>query len=51
MMEIKFKRQLRKSGGSAVIAIPKEVCDAMGLKLDDEVFVKIEDKKIILEKA
>ena len=51
MMEIKFKRQLRKSGGSAVVAIPKEVCDAMDLKLDDEVFVKIENKKIILEKA
>ena len=51
MMEIKFKRQLRKSGGSNVIAIPKEVCDAIGLKLDDEIFVKLEDKKIVLEKA
>ncbi|HIG97069.1 MAG TPA: AbrB/MazE/SpoVT family DNA-binding domain-containing protein [Candidatus Aenigmarchaeota archaeon] len=50
-MEIKFKRQLRKSGGSAVVAIPKEVCDAIGIKLDDEIFIKIENKKIILEKA
>jgi antitoxin component of MazEF toxin-antitoxin module len=50
-MEIKFKRQLRKSGGSAVVAIPKEVCDAMELKLDDEIFVKIENKRIILEKV
>jgi len=50
-MEIKFKRQLRKSGGSAVVAIPKEICDAMELKLDDEVFVKIENKRIVLEKS
>jgi len=50
-MEIKFKRQLRKSGGSNVVAIPKEVCDALNLELNDEVLIKVENKRIIVEKA
>lgn len=50
-MSIKFKRQVRKSGGSNVVALPKEVCEALNIKLNDQLVINVENKKIILEKT
>ncbi len=50
-MSIKFRRRIRKSGGSNVVALPKEICEALDLKLNDQLVINVENKKIILEKT
>jgi antitoxin component of MazEF toxin-antitoxin module len=47
---VKFKRTIRKSGGSAAIAIPPEVLDALGWKIGDIVEIYAEEQNVIIKK-
>ena len=48
---IKFRRKIRKSGGSAAIVIPPEILDALKWKVGDEVEIYAENQKIIVSKT
>jgi antitoxin component of MazEF toxin-antitoxin module len=50
MVLVRFKRTIRKSGGSAAIAIPPEVLNALEWKIGDIVEVYAEEQKIIVKK-
>ena len=50
MVLVKFKRAIRKSGGSAAIAIPPEVLKALKWKIGDVVEIYAEEQKIIIKK-
>ena len=50
MAVVKFKRTIRKSGGSAAIAIPPEVLDALGWKIGDTVEIYAEEQNVIIKK-
>jgi antitoxin component of MazEF toxin-antitoxin module len=47
---VKFKRTIRKSGGSAAVALPPEILEAMGWKIGDSVEVYAEENKIVVKK-
>lgn len=51
MVLVRFKRTIRKSGGSAAIAIPSEVLNALEWKIGDAVEVYVNEQKIIVKKA
>jgi antitoxin component of MazEF toxin-antitoxin module len=50
MVLVRFKRTIRKSGGSAAIVIPPEVLSALEWKIGDIVEVYAEEQKIIVKK-
>ena len=52
-MPVKFKRKLIKVGGSYRVAIPPEIVEAIGLKLNDvlEIFLTDEEKAILIKPA
>jgi antitoxin component of MazEF toxin-antitoxin module len=50
LVQIKFKRRVRRAGGSYVVAIPREICQAVRLKPDEEVEIFIEGDKIVIRK-
>jgi len=50
MVLVRFKRIIRKSGGSAAIVIPPEVLNALEWKIGDIVEVYAEEQKIIVKK-
>jgi antitoxin component of MazEF toxin-antitoxin module len=50
MAIVKFKRTIRKSGGSAAIALPPEILEAMGWKVGESVEVYAEESKVIVKK-
>jgi antitoxin component of MazEF toxin-antitoxin module len=50
MAVVKFKRTIRKSGGSAAIAIPPEVLNALGWKIGDTVEIHAGEQNVIIKK-
>jgi antitoxin component of MazEF toxin-antitoxin module len=50
MVIVRFERTIRKSGGSAAIAIPPEVLNALGWKIGDVVDVYAEEQKITIKR-
>ena len=51
MSTIKFKRQIRKSGGSASIALPPEIIEALGWQIGDKVELLVENGSVIIRKT
>jgi antitoxin component of MazEF toxin-antitoxin module len=51
MVLVRFKRTIRQSGGSAAVAIPPEVLNALGWKVGDTVELYADEQKLILKKA
>jgi len=45
---VKFKRRIRKSGGSAAVVIPPELLNALKWKIGDEVLIYIENGKLVI---
>jgi len=50
MAVVRFKRTIRKSGGSAAIAIPPEILNALNWKIGDIVELYAEDRKLAIKK-
>jgi antitoxin component of MazEF toxin-antitoxin module len=50
MVTIKFEREIRQSGGSTAITIPKEILKTLEWNLEEKVKIFIEDHRIIIEK-
>jgi antitoxin component of MazEF toxin-antitoxin module len=50
MAVVRFKRTIRKSGGSAAIAIPPEILNALKWKIGDIVEIYAEDQKLTIKK-
>jgi antitoxin component of MazEF toxin-antitoxin module len=50
MVLVRFRRTIRKSGGSAAIVIPPEVLNALDWKIGDVVEVYAEEQKIVVKK-
>jgi len=50
MVLVRFRRTIRKSGGSAAIVIPPEVLNALEWKIGDIVEVYAEEQKIVVKK-
>jgi AbrB family looped-hinge helix DNA binding protein len=48
---IKFDREIRQSGGSAAITVPKEILRTLGWKIGDQVELYVDDHRIVIEKA
>ena len=48
-MSLKLKRTLSKSGGSLVLRIPKDVERALSLKAGVDVYIWVENGKIVIE--
>lgn len=51
MSTIRFKRQIRKSGGSASIALPPEMIEALGWQIGDKVELWIENGSVLIRKT
>ena len=47
MMRVTFKRKLARFGGSYRITIPKEIADALDLKIGDTLMVSLTNEGII----
>jgi len=47
----KFKRTIRRSGGSAAIAIPPEVLSALNWKVGDVIEIYLEEQKLVVKKV
>ena len=50
-MVLKLKRNISRSGRGLVLRIPADIVRATNLTEDSEVWIWIEDNKIIVEKA
>lgn len=50
MVQIKFRRRVRKVGGSYMVAVPQEILEALKLKENDEVEIFIENDRIVIKK-
>ena len=48
---VKFKRKIRKSGGTSAITVPEELLEALNWKLGDTVNTFIEEDRLVVEKA
>jgi antitoxin component of MazEF toxin-antitoxin module len=48
-MSLKLRRTLSESGGSLVLRIPKDVENALNLSAGNEVYIWIENGKIVVE--
>ena len=51
MSTVKFKRTLRRCGGSASIALPPEIVEALELKIGDKVEMWIENGTVVVRKT
>ena len=51
LVVVKFRRTIRRSGGSAAIAIPPEVLNALNWKIGDLVELYAEEQKLVVKKA
>ncbi len=51
MAIVKFNRKIRQSGGSAAIAVPPELLNALNWKIGDEIVVYADEQKLIIKKA
>jgi antitoxin component of MazEF toxin-antitoxin module len=50
MAIVRFKRTIRKSGGSAAIAVPPELLNALNWEIGDVVEIHAEEQKLIVKK-
>jgi len=50
-MSLRLKRNISKSGRGLVIRIPKDVERALDLNPDSEVWIWVEDSRMIVEKT
>jgi AbrB family looped-hinge helix DNA binding protein len=50
MAVVKFKRVIRKSGGSAAIVVPPEILEALNWKIGDKVEVYTENGDVVVKK-
>jgi len=50
MAIVKFNRIIRQSGGSAAIAVPPELLNALKWKIGDHVEIYAEEQKIVIKK-
>ncbi len=50
MTVIRFKRTIRRSGGSAAIAVPPEILMALGWQIGNTVELYIDNQKMVIEK-
>jgi len=48
-MSLRLKRSLSESGGSLVLRIPKDIERTLDLDAGNEVYIWIEDGKIVIE--
>jgi hypothetical protein len=51
MKMVRLKVKIGKIGNSLKATIPREICDIMDIKAGQEMYIDVEDSKIILEKA
>jgi antitoxin component of MazEF toxin-antitoxin module len=51
MAVVKFKRTIRRSGGSAAIAVPPEMLNALNWKIGDLVELYADEQKLIIKKV
>jgi len=51
LVVVKFRRTIRQSGGSAAIAIPPEVLNALSWKVGDVVELYAEEQKLVVKKV
>ena len=51
MAIIKFQRTIRRSGGSAAIAVPPEILNALNWKIGDLVEMYANEEKLIVKKV
>lgn len=51
MAIVKFNRTIRQSGGSASIAIPPELLNALNWKIGDRVELYVDEPKLIIKKV
>jgi putative addiction module antidote len=50
-MSVKFKIKIVKIGNSLRVTIPKEIAEAVRLKVGDSVNISLENSRIIISKA
>jgi len=50
MVVVRFRRTIRRSGGSAAIAIPPEVLEALNWKVGEVVELYPEEQKLVVKK-
>ncbi len=51
MVIVRFRRTIRQSGGSAAIAIPPEILNALNWKVGDVVELYADEQKVVLKKV
>jgi antitoxin component of MazEF toxin-antitoxin module len=51
MVIVKFTRTIRQSGGSAAVAIPPEILNALSWKIGDVVELYADEQKLIIRRA
>ncbi|MGA2681879.1 MAG: AbrB/MazE/SpoVT family DNA-binding domain-containing protein [Candidatus Bathyarchaeia archaeon] len=51
MAIVKFNRTIRQSGGSAAIAVPPELLNALNWKIGDPVELYADEQKLIIKKV
>jgi len=49
-MSVRFRRKVRRSGGSAAVVIPPEILEALRWKIGDTVIIYIEGSRLIIER-
>jgi antitoxin component of MazEF toxin-antitoxin module len=49
-MSVRFRRKIRRSGGSAAVVIPPEVLEALGWRIGDTVTIYIEGSRLAIER-
>ena len=49
-MPVKFKMSLTQMKGSLRVTIPKEIVDALGLKVGQKVYVSLTDSAVLIER-
>jgi antitoxin component of MazEF toxin-antitoxin module len=47
---VKFNRSIRKSGGSAAIAVPTELMKALNWKIGENVELFADEEKLVIKK-
>jgi antitoxin component of MazEF toxin-antitoxin module len=43
--------KLRRSGNSLVITVPKDILETLGWKAEEELFIEVQNKTLIVKKA
>lgn len=51
MVVVKFNRTIRQSGGSAAIAVPPELLNALDWKIGDQVELYADEQELVIKKG